>query len=207
MGIYSNKILPWIFEWSLKNKTIDEYRSDLLTEIHGEILEIGFGTGHNLSFYPEKIDKLTAIDLNPGNTPLAEKKIKKSDITVDHRIADCENLPFEDKRFDCVVSTFTLCSVTNIEEGLNEIHRVLRPGGSFHFMEHGLSDENHIQKWQNLLTPLQKKIADGCHLNRDMGQLISIHFRDVEMNAFYEKKLPKIAGYFYKGVARPKQTN
>jgi ubiquinone/menaquinone biosynthesis C-methylase UbiE len=205
MGIYSNKILPWIFEWSLKNKTIDEYRADLLSEVYGDVLEIGFGTGHNLPLYPEEIDRITAIDVNPGNTPLAKKKIKKSDITVDHRIADCENLPFDDNLYDCVVSTFTLCSVTNIDEGIKEIRRVLKPDGSFYFMEHGLSEESHIQKWQHRLTPLQKKIADGCHLNRDMGHIINAHFPDVNVKEFYEKKLPKIAGYFYMGVARLNQ--
>ncbi|MGF1671998.1 MAG: class I SAM-dependent methyltransferase [Balneolaceae bacterium] len=202
MGIYSNKILPWLFEWSLKSKTIDEYRNELLSDVYGDVLEIGFGTGHNLLLYPKKVDKLTAIDLNPGNTSLAKKKIKKSSIPVEHKIANCENLPFTNKSFDCVVSTFTLCSVSDIHKALHEIVRVLKPGASFHFMEHGLSNESHIQKWQNLLTPVQKKIADGCHLNRDMAQLISSHFQNVQIEAFYEKKLPKIAGYFYMGAAK-----
>ena len=95
----------------------------------------------------------------------------------------------------------TLCSIPNIEKALSEIYRVLKPGKQFYFIEHGLSDEATIQVWQNLLTPLQKIIADGCHLNRNMKQLIQTQFNQVEIQEFYGEDMPKIAGYMYQGVA------
>lgn len=201
MGFYSRYILPWLFEWSLKCKTIDEYREEVLSGVKGEILEIGFGTGHNLPFYPDKINRITAIDHNPGNTKLAKSKIRNSNVHVDHRIADCKHLPFESGQFDTVISTFTLCSVDDLDRGLSEIRRVLKPGGQFSFIEHGLSNEKRVQKWQHILTPLQKRIADGCHLNRNMEKIMDQHFKSIEIRQFYEKKLPKTAGYFYLGRA------
>ena len=95
----------------------------------------------------------------------------------------------------------TLCSIPNIEKALSEIYRVLKPGKQFYFIEHGLSDEATIQVWQNRLTPLQKIIADGCHLNRNMKQLIQTQFNQVELQEFYGEDMPKIAGYMYQGVA------
>ncbi len=201
MGFYSKYILPWLFEWSLKCKTIDEYRREVLSGVDGEILEIGFGTGHNLPFYPEQINRITAIDLNPGNTKLAKNKIRNSNIYVDHCIADCKDLPFESGQFDTVVSTFTLCSIDNLEKAISEIKRVMKPGGVFRFIEHGLSNEKRVQKWQNLLTPVQKRIADGCHLNRNMEKILGSHFELLNIRQFYEKKLPKTSGYFYLGKA------
>ena len=106
-----------------------------------------------------------------------------------------------DNSFDAVVSTWTLCSIPNIEKALSEIYRVLKPGHKFYFIEHGLSDEATIQVWQNRLTPLQKIIADGCHLNRDMKQLVETQFNQVEIQEFYAEDMPKVSGYMYQGVA------
>ena len=106
-----------------------------------------------------------------------------------------------DGTFDSVVSTFTLCSITNIEQAISEIHRVLKPGGKFFFVEHGLSNEPGIQVWQNRLTPLQKVIGDGCHLNRNIRQLIEREFDTLTIEEMYAENLPKVMAYFYQGVA------
>ena len=190
-----------MLDWAMSDPIISQYRQQLLAEVEGEVLEIGFGTGLNLPYYPQKIDKITTIDPNPGMKKLAEKRIKQSSITVDNRVLNGENLPMDNANFDCVVSTWTLCSIAQVDRAIAEIYRVLKPGGKFFFIEHGLSNEPNIQVWQNRLTPLQKIIADGCHLNRNIEQLIKQKFTDIEIAKFYEPKFPKVVGYMYQGIA------
>ncbi len=201
MGFYSQKILPYLLDWSLSDPNIAKYRKEILAEVKGEVLEIGFGTGLNLSYYPKELEKLITIDSNPGVHKLAQKRIQSSSITVDNRILNSENLPMADDTFDSVVSTFTLCSIAKVEQALKEVYRVLKPGGKFFFVEHGLSNEPKIQVWQNRLTPIQKVIGDGCHLNRNIRQLVEQQFDTVTLEEFVGENLPKIAGYLYKGVA------
>ncbi|WP_416669046.1 class I SAM-dependent methyltransferase [Egbenema bharatensis] len=204
MGFYSQKILPYCLDWAMSDSTYGNYRKALLSEVKGEVLEIGFGTGLNLSYYPEQIHQLVAIDANPGMNHLARQRVESSGITVDHRVLNGESLPMPDRSFDSVVSTWTLCSIAKVEQALQEIERVLKPGGRFFFIEHGLSNEPKIQVWQNRLTPLQKVIADGCHLNRNIRQLVQQQFEQVTVEEFYADKTPKMAGYFYKGIATKK---
>ncbi|MFQ4145268.1 class I SAM-dependent methyltransferase [Chlorogloeopsis sp. ULAP02] len=201
MGFYSQRILPYLLDWSLSDSSLAKYRQEVLAGVKGEVLEIGFGTGLNLSYYPEHIHKIITVDVNPGIHGLAQKRIQTSSITVDHKVLNGENLPMTDHTFDSVVSTWTLCSIENVEQALREIYRVLKPGGKFFFVDHGLSHEPEVQVWQNRLTPLQKRIAGGCHFNRNIRQLIESQFDIVSLEEFYAEKTPKIMGYFYKGVA------
>ncbi|MEO0970774.1 MAG: class I SAM-dependent methyltransferase [Cyanobacteria bacterium J06639_18] len=201
MGFYSQKILPYLLDWSMSIPRVSKYRQEILANVEGEILEIGFGTGLNLSYYPENIRKIITVDNNPGVHKLAQKRIGKSSITVDHRILSGENLPMADNTFDSVVSTWTLCSIQKVEQALKEIYRVLKPGGKFFFIEHGLSNEPDIQVWQNRLNPLEKFIADGCHLNRNIRQIIEQQFNHVSLEEFYAENTPKFLGYMYKGIA------
>jgi ubiquinone/menaquinone biosynthesis C-methylase UbiE len=201
MGLYNEKILPYLIDWSMAGPTLDHYRQAVLAEVRGEVLEIGFGTGLNLPYYPDHVRQLVTVDPSPGVHHLAQKRIDASPITVDHRMLSGEALPMADDTFDSVISTFTLCSIPQIDQALAEIYRVLKPGGRFFFVEHGLSPDPGIQTWQNLLTPLQKRIAGGCHINRNMRQLIEQQFDAVDVDADYAEKIPKVAGYFYKGVA------
>jgi ubiquinone/menaquinone biosynthesis C-methylase UbiE len=201
MGFYSEKILPYLLDWSLSASYLAKYRQEILADVKGEVLEIGFGTGLNLSYYPEHLHKIVTVDANPAVHALAEKRIQASSITVDHRVLNGENLPMADGSFDCAVSTWTLCSITNVEQALKEIYRVLKPGGKYFFIEHGLSNEPKVQVWQNRLTPLQKIIAGGCHLNRNIRQLVENQFETVNLEEFYIEEEAKIIGYSYKGVA------
>ena len=201
MGFYSQKIFPYLLDWSLSDSTFNKYRQEVLAKVEGEVLEIGFGTGLNLSFYPDAINEIITVDNNPGVHKLAQKRIDKSSITVDHRILSGENLPMSDNSFDSVVSTWTLCSIEKVEQAVNEIHRVLKPGGKFFFIEHGLSNEPSIQTWQNRLNPIQNVIADGCNLNRNIRSIVKQQFNHVNVEEFYADKTPKFMGYMYKGVA------
>lgn len=201
MGFYSQKIFPYLLDWSLSDSTFNQYRQEVLAEVEGEVLEIGFGTGLNLSFYPDEINNIITVDNNPGVHKLAQKRIEKSTVTVDHRILSGENLPMADSKFDSVVSTWTLCSIEKVEQAVKEIHRVLKPGGKFFFIEHGLSNEPSVQTWQNRLNLIQNVIADGCNLNRNIRSIVEQQFSRVDLEEFYADKTPKFMGYMYQGVA------
>ncbi len=202
MEFYSRFFFPRLCDYCMSMSHLDEYRQTLLADVEGDVLEIGFGTGLNLPHYPSNIQKLTAVDVNPGMNAIAKERIRDVAITVDHRVLSGERLPMEDRAFDHVVSTWTLCSIKDVKQALREIRRVLKPDGRFFFIEHGLSDDPKIQRWQNLLTPLQKRIGDGCSLNRNMRTLIEEQdFGIIELDEFYMEKAPKTYGYTYRGVA------
>ncbi|MBW4610219.1 MAG: class I SAM-dependent methyltransferase [Hassallia sp. WJT32-NPBG1] len=201
MNLYSQFIIPRLQDWSMSDASLSNYRQQVLAQVKGETLEIGFGTGLNLPYYPKHIKKLITVDANPGMNALALKRIQASDIVVEHNVLSGENLPFASQSFDSVVTTWTLCSIANVEQALKEIYRVLKPQGKYFFIEHGLSNDAKVQVWQNRLTPIQKVIADGCHLNRDIKHLVENHFRHLTIEEFYSENLPKIFGYLYKGVA------
>ncbi|NEU74168.1 class I SAM-dependent methyltransferase [Hassallia byssoidea VB512170] len=201
MNLYSQFIMPRLLDWSMSDASLSNYRQQVLAQVSGETLEIGFGTGLNLPYYPKHIKKLITVDANPGMNALALKRIQASDIVVEHNVLSGENLPFASQSFDSVVTTWTLCSIANVEQALKEIYRVLKPQGRYFFIEHGLSNDAKVQVWQNRLTPIQKVIADGCHLNRDIKHLVENHFSHLTIEQFYSENLPKILGYLYKGVA------
>ncbi|PSR18984.1 SAM-dependent methyltransferase [filamentous cyanobacterium CCP3] len=205
MGLYNEKILPYLLDWSMAGPTLERYRRNALAEVSGAVLEIGFGTGLNLPYYPDHVRQIVTVDPSPGVHHLAQKRIEASPIVVEHHMLSGEALPMANSTFDSVISTFTLCSIPNVEQALAEIYRVLKPGGRFFFVEHGLSHEPDIQTWQNRLTPLQKRIGGGCHINRDMRQLIEQQFDQVKLEAAYAEKIPKVVGYFYQGVATKRQ--
>jgi ubiquinone/menaquinone biosynthesis C-methylase UbiE len=202
MGFYSQAILPLLCDWGLDRPFVAKHRRELLARADGNILEIGFGTGLNLPCYPPHVRKITTVDPNAGMYHRAQTRIKQTGIEVDQRVLRGERLPFEDGGFDCVVSTFTLCSIEEVNQALGEVYRVLKPGGRFLFLEHGLSPEPRVQKWQRRLNWLQVRLAGGCHLDRDMKGLIAAQpFAPVEVEEFYLEKTPKTHGYLYRGVA------
>jgi ubiquinone/menaquinone biosynthesis C-methylase UbiE len=201
MGFYEQKMLPYLIDLSLSAPSVGKHRREIMTDVTGEVLEIGFGTGLNLSYYPEHIRKIVTVDPNPGVHTLAQKRIAKSSITVDHHILSSETLPMADASFDSVVSTFTLCSIPDVKRAIAQIYRVLRPGGRFFFVEHGLSPEPRVQVWQNRLTPIQKIIAGGCHFNRNIRELIAEQFDQVTLKTTYLENSPKVSTYLYTGIA------
>jgi ubiquinone/menaquinone biosynthesis C-methylase UbiE len=199
---YSQVIVPLLCDFGLDRPSVAKHRRELLAHASGNILEIGFGTGLNLPCYPKQVQKITTVDPNVGMYRRARRRIKQAGIEVDQRVLSSERLPFEDRTFDCVVSTFTLCSIEDVRQAVAEVYRALKPGGKFLFLEHGLSPEPNIQKWQHRLNWLQMRLADGCHLNRNMKELVAVQpFSSVEVEEYYLEGMPKTHGYIYRGRA------
>ena len=202
MGLYSQVIFPRLCDLLLNRPLVAQHRRELLAHAHDDVLEIGFGTGLNLLHYPAPVRKITTVDPNVGMHRLAQKRVQRTEIEVDQRVVSGERLPFEDERFDCAVSTFTLCSIEDVGQALSEVYRVLKPGGTFLFLEHGLSREPSVQKWQRRLNWLEMCVGDGCHLDRNMKTLVVAQpFSSVEIEEFYLERTPKTHGYMYRGIA------
>jgi len=202
MGFYSQFVFPRICDYLLGQSFISEYRKELLQNAEGQILEIGFGTGLNLPHYPAQVHRISTVDPNPGMHRLAQRRIKQTGIEVEHHRLRSEMLPFANGVFDCAVSTFTLCSVADPNRTTSEIFRVLRPGGRFLFLEHGLSPEATVQRWQRRMNWLQSLLGDGCKLDRNIKQLmVAQPYSAIDSREHYVEKMPKISGYVYRGIA------
>jgi len=203
VGCYSDFIFPRVCDFVLGKPFVANQRRQVLAHASGDVLEIGFGSGLNLPHYPTAVRRLTVIDPNVGMNRLAQARIKQTPIAVDQRTLFGERLPFADAEFDCVVSTFTLCSIDDVRSALAEAYRVLRPGGRLLFLEHGLSPDPSVQWWQRRLNWLQRYLAGGCRLDRRIKELIAGQpFASVEVDEFYLEKVPRTHGYIYRGMAR-----
>lgn len=205
MGFYRSRIFPRLMNRMMSTGPEAPHRETTLAGVSGKILEIGFGTGLNLPHYPPAVREIVAIDPNAGMRAIADRNIAASRLKVDLRVESVEHLPFDDNTFDSVVCTWTLCSVHDPERALAEIDRVLKPGGRFFFVEHGLSREPRVQRWQHRLTPLQRRMADNCHLDRNFREIVaSVDWIVESMKEFHVEKTPKTFGYMYQGVVRKK---
>jgi SAM-dependent methyltransferase len=202
MGFYSRRIFPRICDWAMSDPRMAVLRAETLAGVDGEILEIGFGTGLNLLHYPKHVRRIVAVDPNPGMNRLAQGRVDRSGIAVDHRALGGEQLPFEDSTFDCVVSTWTLCSIREVGRALAEAYRVLKPGGRFVFLEHGLSGDPNVQRWQRWLNPIQRVLAEGCRLDLDVEAVVRGQpFHSVAIDRLEMERTPRTHGTMHRGVA------
>jgi len=199
---YREMLFPWGLEKSLSTPVHSAARKDLLSNAKGRVLEIGFGTGLNLPHYPETVERIVTVDPNAGMNARAMKRIEASSIPVEHKILSGESLPLDSDSFDVVVSTWTLCSILDVNAALKELRRVLKPEGKFLFLEHGLSRDAGVARWQKRLNGVQQIIGDGCQLVRDFRELIpSAGFQFDEIMEYYQAKIPRTHGFTYRGVA------
>ena len=173
MGLYADQFVPRLIHYAMRGEKFQELRRGLVGRAKGRVLEIGIGSGLNLPFYGSEVENVTGIDPSEIGLVLAEKNAKNAPIDVDFIQGGAEQVPASDATYDTVVSTWTLCSVANVDEVVAEIHRVLKPGGQFLFLEHGLATDQGVAGWQNRLTPLMRKVAGGCHLNRPLDKQIA----------------------------------
>lgn len=207
MGLYARHVLPKLINAACAQRPMAELRARLVPKARGRVLEIGFGTGLNLPHYgagqvaPEA---LTAIEPSADVVKLAAGRLREAPFPVRVIGASAERIPAEDDAFDTVVSTWTLCSVPNVYRALAELRRVLKPMGRLIFAEHGASPEQRWLNWQRRLEPAWKLIGGGCHLSRQVDDLIAIAgFRIDEMETGYLPG-PKFATFTYRGIAAPR---
>jgi SAM-dependent methyltransferase len=168
MKFYAETVFPWLLDRSLDTPQIHARRKLLVESVKGDVLEIGFGTGATLPFYNrDLVRSLSVVEPSSGMNKRAAEMIDRLHWPITIEALAGEDLPFEDQTFDCVVSSLTLCSVSDPTRVLAEIWRVLRPGGTLHFFEHVASNDPERRKWQDRFNPIQRVVGVGCNLNRD----------------------------------------
>jgi ubiquinone/menaquinone biosynthesis C-methylase UbiE len=203
MGFYENRILPHIINLAMNTKAIKDERRQCLESVTGTVLEVGFGTGLNLPYYPSAVTKVVGVDPSDTSAKLARKRIAKSAFPVETIGLSAEKIPVADGTFDSIVSTFTLCTIPDPAAALREMRRALRPGGRLHFVEHGLAKDPKVERWQKRLNSIQQVVFGGCHLNRRIAVLIEEAGFEIErLENAYLKGAPKFGGFLYRGVAK-----
>jgi ubiquinone/menaquinone biosynthesis C-methylase UbiE len=202
MGFYDDRVLPHIINVVMNTKQMRTLRTRVCADLKGEVLEIGFGTGHNLPFIPAGVTRLLAVEPSGRSVELARERIDASPIDVEVVGLDGQSLPVGDASVDAVLCTWSLCTIPDGIAAVREARRVLRPGGTFHFIEHGLAPDEGVRRWQNRLNPIENRIAGGCNLNRDIAGLIEAGgLRITKLDRYYNSGEPKAFGAMYEGVA------
>lgn len=199
MGLYENWVLPRLLDLGMRNRVPDCYRRGAIKSAHGLVLEIGVGSGLNLSLYGPAVGRVIGLDPSSELLGLARKRATRAVIPVSMVRASAERIPFADASSDAIVMTWTLCSIPNPIAALIEMRRVLMPGGRLPFVEHGLSPEIRIARWQHLLTPYWRRISGGCHLDRKMDDLIRTAGFQVDAVETGYMKGPKPWTFMYQG--------
>lgn len=184
MGYYDRHILPRLIDLACSVRPVQRQREKIVPRAHGQVLEVGIGTGLNLFYYdPIKVEKIWGLDPALEMQRLANKRVGRSGLDVELIGLSGEQIPMDDHSFDTVLVTYTLCSIPDILKALGEMCRVLKPGGELLFCEHGLAPDEKVRRWQHRLALIWQKIAGGCHLDRPIPELIrqaGFKIRDLE---------------------------
>jgi ubiquinone/menaquinone biosynthesis C-methylase UbiE len=201
MGTYGERVLPHLTNVLMGSKELAEVRERVCADLAGDVLEIGFGTGHNLPHVPRAVTRLLAVEPSELSVRLARDRVAAAPFPVEVVGLDGQQIPLPDASADAALCTWSLCTIPDPTAALHEVRRVLRPGGELHFVEHGAAPQAGVRRWQNRLNRLQNTWAGGCNLNRDIAELIrSAGFRVTRLDNSYLKG-PKPFGYLYEGVA------
>jgi ubiquinone/menaquinone biosynthesis C-methylase UbiE len=200
MGI-RERIKPRFQDWAMG--MMDDMRPDALSEAHGEVLEVGFGTARNLRHYPEAVESVTGIDpLVTEGVEAVERRIARTPFPVVRTALRADTgLPFDAGRFDCIVTTWTLCSIPDALAALAEMRRVLKPGGRYLFIEHGRSEQPSTARWQDRVNPLWRRLFDGCNINRSIDELVAKGGFELTSLDRFPGKGPKLIANMYRGIA------
>lgn len=202
MGFYQRRIFPWLNDRLNRDPELEKLRTEAMVPARGRVVEIGFGTGANLMHYPAAVESVTAIEPNQGMRDRAGAKVEQSKVPVELVAGTAERILFPDRSFDTAVSTLTLCTVADPAQVLAELRRVLRDDGRLIVLEHGLSEDAGVARWQNRLDRLQSIVACGCHLNRPIVDLVERSgFRFEALRKFYAPKIPRTHGWIATGAA------
>jgi len=204
MSFYERRILPRLLNATGGSKSVAPLRRRVCAGLAGEVVEIGFGSGHNVPYYPAAVTQVSAVEPADLAWQLAGRRLAQARLPVRRAGLDGQALPFADASQDAVLSTWTLCTIPDVNAALGEIRRVLRAGGALHFLEHGLAPDERVRRWQRRLDRLEQRLVGGCHFTRPIVELLTgAGFRITELDVFYEKAAPKFAGADSLGVAVP----
>ena len=203
MGFYETRILPHLLDKACSITSVTELRRQLVPQCRGTVLEVGMGSGLNLPFYdPARVDKLYGLEPSEAMRRKARRHLEQAPLPVDWLELPGEAIPLDDESVDTLLLTFTLCTIADWRKALEQMHRVLRPEGQLLFLEHGQCPSPGVRIWQDRLTPVWKRLAGGCHLNRPIANLLTQSgFKIVCLDNFYLPKAPRLAGYLYMGRA------
>jgi SAM-dependent methyltransferase len=201
-AFYEERLLPYVCNLAMGGKGFREQRPHALRGLEGRVLELGFGSGHNLPFYPREVTEILAVEPSVVLQRLALGRVRASPIPVRFVGLRGEEIPLDAASVDAVLSTFTLCTIPDVGRALGEVERVLVPAGKLHFLEHGLSPDARVARWQRRLTPIQRVCAGGCHLDREIDRIVTAAGLELESLEQRAMKGPKIAAWIYDGRAR-----
>jgi ubiquinone/menaquinone biosynthesis C-methylase UbiE len=201
VGVYNEQVVPRLVEWTCGSTGFDSWRARTTAGLAGRVVEIGFGSGLNVPHYPAEVDTVLAVEPASVARRRAERRIEETHAHVEHVGLDGQALPLDDASCDAALCTFTLCTVPDPAQALSELLRVLKPAGTVHFLEHGLSPDLGVAKWQHRIEPFQRRLADGCHLTRDATALVEQAGFVMERNEQRYVKGPKPWCWLTLGVA------